>query len=93
LSKVGLSRSRERNTQTAKDESYEEVGKMVRSNEKNERTNSVNRPKQIFGKTVEEICEMTIGSKISKRSQDRVVPLRTDKYIHSNIKDLITDKL
>lgn len=36
---------------------------------------------------------MTMGSRLSKRSVERVFPLRNEKYIHSNLKDLVSGKL
>lgn len=36
---------------------------------------------------------MTIASKVSKRSVERAFPLRNDKYILSNLKELVSDKL
>lgn len=90
LSKVGVSKSRERDHSQKEIEAEEKAAALSTRRGRSP-------PKQEpvvteVKKETEEKFDMTMTSKFSKRSMERVFPIRSEKYVHSNIKDLISEK-
>jgi hypothetical protein len=115
LSRVGVSRSRGRGT-PVKDDVSKEAAIEQHSQERGRSPVKLENQKVLIHdamklfeprathpktKSLEQLCEMTIGSRISKRSLERAAPQKavketpkyTTKYLRSDLKGLITDKL